>query len=72
MSDTTGWKLDPEYHTYSKVIGSQMYHIDKRPSGKWMLSFGVTGATPRRTLRECQLLAHAVARLLDDPAKISY
>jgi len=28
--------------------------------------------SPRRTLRECQLLAHAVARLLDDPAKISY
>ena len=63
MSDTTGWTLDDEYHTYSKDINLNLYQIDKRPSGKWMLSTGVTHIATRPTLRECQILAHDTARL---------
>ena len=63
MDATKGWSLDDEYHTYSKCIDFNMFRIDKRPSGKWMLSTGVTHIATRPTLRECQILAHQTARL---------
>ena len=57
MSDTTGWKRDDD-GDYNKDTGFPTV-IFKDGDGAWCLRMFAT----RPTLRECQVLAHATARL---------
>jgi hypothetical protein len=63
MSDTTGWtKLSNV--CYEKVIGDRPF-LCVEWYGVWWLRIctGSVELATRPTLRECQLLAHATARL---------
>jgi len=65
MSDTTGWGRDNG--EYSKTIYSTRFEIFQTDGG-WHLYLRPVGApsfycATRPTLRECQQLAHATARL---------
>lgn len=57
MSDTTGWARDEE-GDYSKPIGFDA--VIFKDGNRWSLRMFTT---QHPTLRECQLLAHATARL---------
>lgn len=60
MSDTTGWKKIGRT-SYAKIIDGRWWFIEHENS-KWVLCCGPMRPT-RPTLRECQQLAHATARL---------
>lgn len=63
MSDTTGWKIDPlDPCCYSKNINGGIYEI-VLTRNRWYIWHNRTLIDRCPTLRECQILAHATARL---------
>ena len=69
MSDTTGWRNGGRACDYTKNINGKQYEIHRGPDKQWYLwryntNLGIyTYLAYRPTLRECQQLAHATARL---------
>lgn len=62
-SETTGWD-NWSAARYRKTIGKQQYECIRACKGHWYVVVGsCLVAYARPTLRECQLLAHATARL---------
>ena len=63
MSDTTGWECWAEGR-YMKAINGYHFECNRMSPGRWYLRVGPQNVIPHRpTLRECQILAHATARL---------
>lgn len=63
MSDTTGWDKWADGR-YCKTIGNYHFECNRMSPGRWYLRAGGENVKPPRpTLRECQLLAQATARL---------
>lgn len=60
MSDTTGWKRYADI--WEKYIDGFWFTISKY-DGKYSLRVRRMYVATRPTLRECQILAHATARL---------
>lgn len=58
-----GWEKSPyEKDRYTKHILGNIFYCQKH-NGEWRLVFSIQYAATRPTLRECQRLAHATARL---------
>ena len=63
MSDTEGWKKSDDI--WEKVIGSHWFTISEI-EGPYYLRVNRMLLAKRPTLRECQILAHATARLWEE------
>jgi len=61
VSDTTGWYRTPQ-SGYEKDICGYFFEIEHDAEG-WDLRILAQYCATRPTLRECQQLAHATARL---------
>ena len=62
MSDTTGWKRSPHCNHIDKTIGDFKFRIH-RHSKSYSIYINEAYIGIRPTLRDCQRLAHATARL---------
>jgi len=61
MSDTTGWKRNED--GLEKCINGDIFEIWRNGANRYQLRRYGAFCTTRPTLRECQQLAHATARL---------